>query len=757
MKQIVVHPLKRLLKVEEVPAPVVHPHGLLIANHVSLISSGTEKTTAMIAQKSLLGKAVDRPELVKKILDKIHKDGLVDSMRRVFDRLDMPTALGYSCAGTVIDVGRQVTDFSVGDRVACAGQNYASHAEIVFVPRQLCVRIPDLVEFDDAAFVTLGAIALQGVRQAGVQLGERVAVIGLGIIGLLTVQMLKASGCHVLASDLDPARTDLAKALGCDATAVFGDLTGAAAAFSGGMGVDAVLITASTRENGPVQIAGAIARKKGRVVIVGAVGMQIPREAYYLKELEIRLSTSYGPGRYDPDYEEKGKDYPFGYVRWTENRNMQEFLSLVLHRKVAVKPLVSHRFPIEDGEQAYLLLKKNTEPHLGLLIAYPNSANRAIARKFEVAPSQRLGQLNLGIIGAGHHVRDRLLPSLLEWKAVHVRAICTATGTHAKTLAEKTHSAYCTTDYHEILNDRTIDAVVIGTRHDTHAEMVIDALQAGKHVFVEKPLCLTEEELRRIGHVYREKRQDGVQLMVGFNRRFSPHAEKAQAFFNGRNESMVMVYRVNAGLIAEDHWIQDPEVGGGRILGEACHFVDYLQALCGAMPTTVFAQRVGRHIGGPRDEQSILSLTFADGSVGTVIYAAGGDPALPKERCEVFGDGKALTMDDFEVTAFYAKGQKGIFRTGKRDKGFQEEMNRFVTGVTRANGPIVPFDEIEAVTRACLLAVTSLRTGRPYQIDDNSRNPAVSVPEDRSVEAGSHRWTDNGSPTGVDSTVPGAS
>ena len=756
MKQIVVHPLKRSLKVEDVPAPALHPYGLLIKNHVSLISPGTEKTTALIAQKSLVGKAVDRPEMVKKILEKIHKDGIIDSMRRVFDRLDMPTALGYSCAGTVVEVGRQVEGFSVGDRVACAGQNYASHAEFVFVPKQLCVRIPDGVDFEEASFVTLGTIALQGVRQAEPRLGERVAVIGLGLIGQLTVQMLKASGCMVLGSDLDQTKVDLAKSLGADVATIFADLIDTAMAFTEGHGVDAVIITASTRENGPIQIAGAIARKKGRVVVVGAVGMQIPREAYYLKELELRLSTSYGPGRYDPEYEEKGRDYPFGFVRWTENRNMEAFLSLLKQRKVAVTPLVTHRFPIEEAERAYLLLKKNTEPHLGILISYPALDAPRVARIVEVAPQKRLGQVNVGVIGAGHHVRDRLLPCLLEWKAVQVRALCTATGTHAKALAEKTQSAYCTTDYHEILKDPAIDAVLIGTRHDSHADIVIEALRAGKHVFVEKPLCLTGDELHRIAQVHRETREAGLQLMVGFNRRFSPHAEKAVTFFSGRKESLVMVYRANAGAIPLDHWIQDPEVGGGRILGEACHFVDYLQALCGSLPTTVFAQRVGQNGGGPRDEQSIITLTFEDGSIGTVIYAAGGDTALPKERCEVFAEGKALTMDDFEVTAFYAKGQKGVFRTGKRDKGFQEEMNQFVTCVTRGNGPVVPFHEIEAVTRACLLAVQSMRTGRPYRVEEFAlaNGSAPLAGSERAPDG--HEWAADGSET-EDPAAPNAS
>jgi predicted dehydrogenase len=721
MKQVVQNYRTGLLKVEEFPPPTVRPVELAVANRCSLISAGTERSTVEIAKKSLAGKAMERPDLARKVMAAVRKNGLMETLKLVFERLDSPAALGYSCAGTVLSVGDQAGGFSVGERVACAGQNYASHAGIVAVPKNLCVSIPAGVDFEEAAFVALGAISLQGVRQAELHLGDRVAVIGLGLLGQLTVQLLKASGCLVLASDIAPAKLELAKTFGADMVAPPELLPAAAESFTQRRGVDAVLITASTKENGPVEVAGEISRQKGRVVVVGAVGMSLPREPYYRKELDLRFSTSYGPGRYDGQYEEKGHDYPYGYVRWTEQRNMEAFLALIGQGKVDVKRLITHRYPIDQAEQAYELMLENREPYLGIVISYPHAA-ATIGRRIEVRRHSNVaslaspGRLNLAIVGAGNHVKDRLLPPLRSLDGVRVHAICTNSGAHAKALAEKTGAAYCTTDFREVMHDSSVHAVLIGTRHDLHGPLVLAALEAGKHVFVEKPLCLTEEELDGITALYAEKAQDGVHLMVGFNRRFSPHAGKALAFFRDRRNPLVMVYRVNAGFLPPEHWIQDPEVGGGRIVGEACHFVDYMQFLCGAPPVSVQARRIGRHDSGIMDDQSILSFTFGDGSIGTVIYAAGGDGGPAKERFEVFGDGKSLIMDDFIRSEFYAGGRKSVFTSRTRDKGFQAEMARFVGALVEGAEPAIPFGEIQAVTRACLLAVNSLQTGQNYVV-----------------------------------------
>jgi len=689
---------------------------VLVANRVSLISPGTERSTVQVAQKNLLGKALDRPEMARKVVAAMQKDGVFATLHRVFDRLDTPVALGYSCAGVVLAVGRDVSGLSVGDWVACAGQNYASHAEIVSVPKHLCVKIPNGVSFEDASFVTLGAIALQGVRQAEPRLGDRVAVIGLGLLGQLTVQLLKASGCRVLGSDLDRSRRELAAELGADVVVGADELIEAARAFSQGRGVDCVIITASTKSNEPVETAGEIARQKGRVVVVGAVGMTLPREPYYKKELEFRLSMSYGPGRYDRSYEEQGRDYPFGYVRWTEQRNMEAFLDLIQQGSVKVTRLVTDRYPIEEAEVAYQRLTDGSASSLGMLISYSSKIAVSELHICRLTPARSSGPVTLGLIGAGQHVRDMLLPVLSGLSDVTIAAVCTGSGITAKAIGGKCKAAYCTTDFRAVLRDRAVSAVLIGTRHDTHAEIVDEALQAGKHVFVEKPLCLTEDELDQIARSYEDAAARGLQLWVGFNRRFSSHAAKIIEFFQGRRNPLVMVYRVNAGPLPATHWVQDPEVGGGRVIGEACHFVDFMQAVCGARPISVHAARIGGHTSGMADDQSLISLTFKDGSIGTVVYTAGGDTGLPKERFEAFGDGKAVTLDDFAVTEFYAQGKRTKHKTGVRDKGFNQEMRGFIASMAQGAEPAMRFDEIYAVTRACLLANSGLKTGTVYDV-----------------------------------------
>jgi predicted dehydrogenase len=716
MKQVVQNFRTGVLKVETVPAPTLSVGEVLVANRVSLISPGTERSTVQVAQKNLLGKALDRPEMVRKVVTALQKDGVFTTLHRVFDRLDTPAALGYSCAGVVLAVGKDVSGLSVGDRVACAGQNYASHAEIVSVPKHLCVKIPDGVSFEDASFVTLGAIALQGVRQAEPRLGDRIAVIGLGLLGQLTVQLLKASGCRVLASDLDRSRRELAAELGADVVTDAAELIEAARAFSHGHGIDGVIITASTKSNEPVETAGEIARHKGRVVVVGAVGMTLPREPYYKKELDFRLSMSYGPGRYDRAYEEQGHDYPFGYVRWTEQRNMEAFLDLLRQGPVKVARLVTDRYPIEQAEDAYRRLTDGSVSSLGLLISYSAEIVDSTTQVCNLARACSAGPITLGVIGAGQHVRDMLLPALAGLSDVTIAAICTGSGITAKMIGDKCKAAYCTTDFRAVLRDADVNTVLIGTRHDTHAEIVEEALRAGKHVFVEKPLCLTEDELDRIARCYEDAAGRGPQLWVGFNRRFSFHAAKIIEFFHGRRNPLVMVYRVNAGSLPPTHWAQDPQVGGGRIIGEACHFVDFMQAVCGARPISVHATRIGSHTSGIADDQSVISLTFNDGSIGTIAYTAGGDSGLAKERFEAFGDGKAVTLDDFAVTEFYSKGKRTQYKTGVRDKGFEQEMRRFIESVGRGAEPAIRFDEIYAVTRACLLATAGLKTGALYDV-----------------------------------------
>lgn len=713
MRQVVQNFRSGRLTVADVPAPQVSANSVLVANVRSLISAGTEKSTVDVARKSLVGKALERPEMVAKVLDKVRKDGVGDTLKMVMQRLDAPVALGYSCAGVVIDVGRNVRDLAVGDRVACAGQNHASHAEIVRIPRNLCTRIPDGVDFDSAAYVTLGAIALQSVRQAEPRLGETVAVIGLGLLGQLVVQLLKANGCRVLATDIAADRLALARRFGADVVVDATALSDAAISMTGGHGVDAVIIAASTRENAPIEAAALICRRKGRIVVLGAVAMSLPREPFYLKELELRLSTSYGPGRYDPEYEEKGSDYPYGYVRWTEGRNMAAFLWLLHERKVDCAALTTHRYEIGGAEAAYRLMLSGEEPYLGILLAYPDVFERPVPAP-RVVSAAAPAPVSLGLIGAGNHVRDMLLPHLAGRAGVSLRWVCTGSGITANALADRLSIAGRTTDYREVLADPTVNAVVIGTRHDSHARLSAEALAAGKHVFVEKPLCLDEVELEQVRAAHSEGAARGLRLRVGFNRRYSSHAREARDFLAGRQDPLVMLYRVNAGAVPREHWTQDIVTGGGRIVGEGCHFVDLMSFVCGALPVRVRGAAVGQHSSGIIDDHCVLELGFADGSIGSLVYAAGGDRALAKERFEAFGGGRAVVIDDYLVTELHAGGKVRRIKSGKRDKGFAAEMAAFCDEIAQGAPASMRFEEIEAVSRICLLAARSLQTGETY-------------------------------------------
>ena len=715
MRQLVQNYRSGALKVSEVPAPAARSRGIVAATRNSLISAGTERASAQVARMSLIGKAMARPDLARKVAAQVSQKGVVETLSLVFNRLDAPVAPGYSCAGVVVEVGREVRDLKIGDRVACAGQNYASHAEVVFIPRNLCVRIPDEVSFEDASYVALGAIALQGIRQSEPALSEVVAVIGLGLLGQLTVQMLIANGCTVVGTDLDPNKLELARKWG--ATAVAPDrLAETVAGLSNGRGADAVIITANSKDDGPVTAAAEICRKRGRIVVVGAVGMNLPREPFYLKEIDLRLSTSYGPGRYDPQYEEEGIDYPEAYVRWTEQRNMEAFLTLLQSGRIRTSELTTHRFPIEQAQAAYELILEGTEPYLGVTLEYPRGNEARRARTVVLDRRAPAGAVRLGLIGAGNHVNDALLPHLRARQDVELRAVCTGTGMKARALAEKLGAAYCSNDSDAILGDATINTVLIGTRHDSHARLVVAALQAGKHVFVEKPLCLDETELALVLEAYAKAAGQGLHLTVGFNRRYSPHAHEIRKALAGRANPLVMSYRVNAGAIDPQHWTQNPVVGGGRIIGEACHFVDLMQFVAGSRVSAVSAVSIDRHDSGVTSDQSLLTLEFSDGSVGTLVYAAGGDRSLPKERFEAFGNARAVVLDDFRATEIYHRGRRRLFKTSKQDKGFAAEMAAFCETVANGAPTLLSMADIEAVTRACLLADRSLSSRERLQV-----------------------------------------
>lgn len=700
--------------VTDVPEPPVEDGGVVVRNAASLISAGTERTLIEFAGKSMMGKARERPDLVRQVLDKVRRDGLAATARTVLSRLDQPVPLGYSCAGLVEQVGRGAGEFSPGDRVACAGMGYASHAEKVFVPKNLTAAIPAAVSFEDAAYVTLGSISLHGVRVADVRLGESVAVIGLGLLGQLAVQMLVAAGCRVIGVDLDESKVQLARELGAAAVTRSNDVVGFVEEFTGGAGVDAVVVTAATDSNDPTELAGAIARDRAVVSMVGAVKMDVPRKVYYEKELQLRLSRSYGPGRYDPSYEEGGHDYPIGYVRWTERRNMEEFLRLVAVGDVTPARLTTHRFPIEGADRAYeVVLGEAREPFLGVLLTYPRAPDSEPLRTVGLAPRPSLPDgVGVGFIGAGNFARSVLLPRFRKAPDSSFVGVATTNGLTARSAGEKFGFRYCTTDVDELLADDAIHAVVIATRHGAHAPLAARALRAGKAVFVEKPLAIDEAGL---GEVVDAQAETGGLLTVGFNRRFSPLVDEIRAAFR-TDAPLAVTYRVNAGAIPPDSWVHDPEQGGGRIIGEVCHFVDLIQHLTGEEPVEVFAQGLGGRTAELHDTVTI-TLRLTGGAIASIDYFATGDPSHPKEYLEVYGGGTVAVLDDFRRLTVRHDGKRERTRRFSQQKGFDQEIEAFVAAVRTGGNPPIPISSLAATTRATFAIEESLRTGAPVSVD----------------------------------------
>jgi predicted dehydrogenase/threonine dehydrogenase-like Zn-dependent dehydrogenase len=694
------------LKVVETPPPQLRPGWVLVRNSHSLISAGTEKTKVDTARMSLLGKAMARPDLVKKVIDKARREGLWKAWQTASDRLEQLTPLGYSCAGQVMAVRGDVDGLCEGDRVACGGSG-ANHAEIVCVPKNLVVPIPEGVNSDAAAFTTLGAIALQGVRQADVRLGEIVAVVGLGLLGLLSVQLLRASGCRVLGTDVDPAKLALAKELGCEVALLASDesLQEQVLISTGGYGVDATIITASTSSNQPVEQAGEITRERGRVVVVGGTGLTIPREPYYRKEIDFRISRSYGPGRYDPRYEEDGHDYPYGYVRFTERRNMACFLDLLGGGQVQVTKMITHRFSLDNFAKAYDLLRgERKELYLGILLEYTRE-DVAVPRRVTLAP-RRLDRerIKVGVFGAGHYATAYLLPAIKNHPLLELGGICTGSGITASQVAQRFGFDAAYGDVESILDGS--DAILVATRHNDHADYAIKALQRGKPVFIEKPLVINTEQLEQV--ISAASSAGSVSIMVGFNRRFAPAIAAVKEHFAPVKGPRQILIRVNAGRIPADHWAHNPDVGGGRLIGEGCHFLDLALYLAGAPVRRV------RAMGIPRPElrhalwdDFSIQLLMADGSLATVIYTALGNSGLAKERIEICGGGRSAIVDDYRFVDLWrdAKHTRKTWR--KPDKGQVAEIDAWASGLMRGTSPI-PFDEIINVHRACFAAIASL-------------------------------------------------
>jgi predicted dehydrogenase/threonine dehydrogenase-like Zn-dependent dehydrogenase len=702
MKQLLQNVSSGEITVEDVPAPARGPAQLLLATRYSLISAGTERAVLEVGRSSLVGKARARPDLVRKVLDSAREEGLATTFAKVRGRLGDPNALGYSLSGVVLEACEDAPA-APGELVACAGVGYASHAEVVAVPRNLCARVPEGVDAEDAAYGTVASIALHGVRLSEVGLGDVVAVIGLGLVGQLTLELLAATGCVALGLDLDEQRVELAREAGFFATTVESELEREVARLTAGRGADGTLVTAASRTSAPLASATRVARERSVVCIVGDVSIESPRAPLFSKELRLVVSRSYGPGRYDPTYEEQGIDYPAGYVRWTEGRNLQEVLRLMATGQLRPSRLTTHTFDLADGAKAYDLLGGGNDPSLGILLRHPGLehpgprtirlASASPARRRTLRPSD--SRLRVAIVGAGSFARGVLLPPLA--REAEIVAVANATGISARAAAARVGASIASTDPASVIADDGVDAVVIATRHDSHADYVVQALEHGKHVFVEKPLAIDEQGLEAV-----ERALEGAQgvLMVGFNRRFSPLGRRLAGAV-GRPGPIVATYRVNAGRLPRSHWTHDPTVGGGRVVGEVCHFVDFLSFLCGGPPVEVSAATA---VGGGaeiRDDNLTATMRFADGSVGVVVYTALGDPSLPKERIEVLGEQGAGTLDDFRVLSLHRGGQTQRVES-KRDKGHADEISTFLQACRRGAQPW-PVAHMTGVTRATFL------------------------------------------------------
>ncbi len=692
----------------EVPIPQCKRGSMTIKSSASLISSGTERMLLEFGKSNLLSKAKSQPEKVKQVIDKIKTDGVYSTLNSVRSKLDTPIPLGYSNVGTVLEIGDGVEGFSIGDRVVSNG----SHAEIVNVAQNLCAKVPDNVTDEEAVFTVLGAIALQGVRLADPKLGENVVVIGLGVIGLLTVQLLTANGCRVLGIDFDDNKLKLASAFGAEILNLSNesDPVHSAMKLSRNNGVDSVLITASTTSSDPVRQAAQMCRKRGKLVLVGVTGLELNRSDFYEKELTFQVSCSYGPGRYDVNYEQKGQDYPYGFVRWTARRNFEAVLDLIARGKLNVQPLIAARYPFEDAQRAYESLLEDRS-QLGIILRYSTSTdngektviNRA---KVQSPPDEKSV---IGVIGAGNFASQVILP-ILKKDGVRLKTIASTGGTAAAISGRKFGFEQFTSDADVILNDPEINAVFIATRHNSHAGLTIKALSSGKHVFVEKPLAINEQQLAEVESAY--KQVGDRQLLVGFNRRFSPYAKKMRELLTQRSSPLTAVYIVNAGTLPPDHWTIDPEIGGGRIIGEVCHFIDLLYFVVGYPINSVQAVAIGgKDPQRLREDKVTITLSFTDGSTGTIHYFANGNKRYPKEKLTVFSDERILELDNFKLMKGYGFRNFKKMKSWKQMKGHGEEIAAFINRVENGGAPLIPWESMEMVTRATFEAVKQVREG----------------------------------------------
>ncbi|MDD5121299.1 MAG: bi-domain-containing oxidoreductase [Patescibacteria group bacterium] len=716
MKQISLDLKNGEIEVVDVPTPSIRSGGVLVRNLFSLISVGTEKSAVQLAQKSLIAKGRSRPDLVKQVMNKIKTDGLVATIKTVKQKLNEHMPLGYSCAGEVVSVGEGAEEFKIGDLVACAGGGYAAHAEFVFIPKNLCAKIPNNISTQEAAFTTVAAIALEGVRVLNLTAGETVGVIGLGLIGQITCQILRAYGHPVIGFDLNAQQVNRAIDLGLKNGVVIGagDPLIASNNFTNNLGLDAVIITAATKSNQPIELAGEIVHKKGKISVVGDVLIDIPRKIYYEKEIQLTVSCSYGPGRYDNNYEDAGIDYPLPYVRWTEKRNLQEILRLLAEGKINIKSLVTHVFDINKAQDAYnLVLHPGGEEIVGILLKYLPEAKITPTIIYQKEPQkfQSINQIKVGLIGVGNFAKAMILPSLSKIKKAVLWAVADTSGQEAATVIKKFNGKYATTDYRRIIDDPDVNLVVVSTRHDLHAQIVIEALKKNKNVHIEKPLALTEQELEKIMAVAKESKG---RLMVGFNRRFAPQIMLAKKMFT-QSPPLMIYARMNAGYIPKEHWVHDLKQGG-RIIGEACHLIDLIRFLTGSRPTDVYATSVP--LGGNVQNQDnvFISINFANGSRGCVLYTSLGNKNAPKESIEIFGDNQTMIIDNFRSALLYTAAGVKKQKLFSQDKGHFNEFKTFIEAIYQGLPSPIPLNELFESSSVTLKVLESLRENKPIHL-----------------------------------------
>ncbi len=695
------------MKVLEVPFPSLSDNQILVRNHYSVISAGTEGRSVRDARANYVNKAKSRPNEVKQVLNTVKTQGVIGTYKIVMDKLNSLSYLGYCCAGEVIEVGKNITKFQVGDIVACGGQG-AVHAEVVSVLENLCVKIPENIDLRYASFATIASIAIQGIRQADNRFGESCLIIGLGLLGQFTIQILNAAGIKTIGVDIDKEKVELAKNNGCN-LALHREESGLVEQimdFSDGNGVDSVIITAATKSNDPVNLAGEVSRMKAKIISVGRISTDFNRDPYYNKELELLMSCSYGPGRYDVSYEEKCVDYPIGYVRWTENRNMQAYIDLLEKKKINIEPLITHTFDFSDAKKGYDLIINNTEPFLGILLKYnvsiktnKNYENPNIKHEKE--------NLKVGFIGAGSFARSFLLPNFP--KEVDLVSVTTSSGQNARHVADKFNFRNAVGDSQQIIKDQTVNTVFIATRHNTHANFVLEALRAGKNVFVEKPLCMHPEELEKIKDEYNKHNK---LLMVGFNRRFSPLIQKTIEIL-GESTKKTINYRINLGYIDPKHWTQDKSIGGGRIIGEVCHFIDLCMYLVGSKPIKIssFAMDDPNNL----DDTVIINLKFKNGSIATISYFTNGSKLLDKEYLEIYSNGTTTVIEDYKKLTIYSKKKKTI--KIKQNKGHRKELFKFFDSIKNGKECPISFDDIYWSSKMTFDVLESIKESKTISYD----------------------------------------